>query len=170
MMDHSNESVNGIIFSEDKASILLIKRRDVPVWVLPGGGIEANETPEIAAIREMEEETGLQVKIKRKIGEYTPLCSLAKFTHFFECDIIKGVPSTGDETLDIQFFPLIDLPKRLPPPYPDWIEDAILFQKTPLKKDITSVTYFVMIKNLITHPLLVIRFLLTKIGITFNAK
>ena len=169
MMDHSNESVNGILFSEDRSQILLIKRRDVPVWVLPGGGIDLGESPETAVIREMEEETGLKVKISRKIAEYSPLCRLARFTHFYECEALEGTPQTGDETADIQFFSLKDLPKRVPPPYPDWIEDATNSYPSLLKKEITSVTYFVMIKNLILHPLLVIRFLLTKIGIRFNA-
>ena len=70
-MDHQEESVNGIIFSEDRSEILLIKRRDVPVWVLPGGGIDKEETPDEAILREMEEETGYKVKLSRKIGEYT---------------------------------------------------------------------------------------------------
>ena len=170
MMDHSSESVNGILFSKDRSQILLIKRRDVPVWVLPGGGINTGESPEVAVLREMEEETGLKVKISRKIAEYTPLCRLARFTHFYECETIEGRPQTGDETRAIQFFSLNELPKRLPPPYPDWIKDAISSQTSLLKKEIASVTYFVMLKNLILHPLLVIRFLLTKIGITFNSK
>ncbi|WP_420422506.1 NUDIX hydrolase [Simkania sp.] len=169
MMDHSNESVNGILFSKDRSQILLIKRRDVPVWVLPGGGIEAGESPESAVLREMEEETGLKVKIIRKIAEYTPLCRLARFTHFYECETVEGSLQTGDETRDIKFFSLKELPKKLPPPYPDWIKDAASSKPFLLKKEITSVTYSVMLKNLILHPHLVIRFLLTKIGITFNA-
>lgn len=169
-MDHTQESVNGIVFSSDRKEILLIKRRDVPVWVLPGGGIDKGETPEKAAIREMEEETGLKVSIKHKIAEYTPICRLARFTYFFECQIEGGSPLAGDETRDIRFFPLQSLPKRIPPPYPDWIEDALHFKKAFFKKKITSVTYFILIKNLIMHPILVIRYLLTKIGIVINSK
>ena len=36
--------LNGQSYSEDRKEILLIKRRDVPVWVLPGGGIDSGES------------------------------------------------------------------------------------------------------------------------------
>lgn len=170
IMNYSNQSVNGIIFNKDKTAVLLIKRRDVPVWVLPGGGIEINETPEEAVIREVKEETGFFVKISRKIAEYTPLCRLTRYTHFFECHIQGGTSFAGDETKEVRFFPLKTLPKRLPPPYPDWIKDATCFYSYLVKKEITSITYFVVAKSLVKHPILTIRFLLTKIGITFNAK
>lgn len=169
-MNYSNESVNGIIFSEDRKSVLLIKRRDIPVWVLPGGGIEPGETPDKAVVREMEEETGFKVEIFRKVAEYIPLCRLARYTHFYECKIASGYAQTGDETQEIQFFYLNTLPKQIPPPYLDWIQDARLSLSHLIKKEITSVTYFVLIKNLFLHPILVIRFFLTKIGITFNTK
>lgn len=168
-MSEKRESVNGVIFDPSLEKILLIKRRDVPVWVLPGGGIDEGESPEKAVLREVQEETGYTVKIQRKIGEYSPLCRLARFTHVYECAIVDGKPTLGDETAGIQFFPYSSLPHRIPPPYPDWMQDAWSFSSQVLKKDITSVTYTNLIKNLIFHPLLVTRFLLTKIGIIFNS-
>ncbi|MGE0198703.1 MAG: NUDIX hydrolase [Simkaniaceae bacterium] len=168
-MDHEKESVNGIVFSEDRKNVLLIKRRDVPVWVLPGGGIEAGESPEEAAVREIEEETGYQVTLMRKIAEYSPLCRLARFTHLYECTIVSGAPSLSEETQGVAFFSLENLPP-LPPPYPDWIQDAVEDHPQVLKKQITSVTYTALVKNLILHPILVIRFLITKIGIRINDK
>lgn len=168
-MDHEKESVNGIVFSEDRQKVLLIKRRDVPVWVLPGGGIEGGESPEEAAVREVEEETGYQVALTRKIAEYSPKCRLARFTHFYECTIVSGAPSLSEETQGVAFFSLGNLPP-LPPPYPDWIEDAVEGHPQVLKKCITSVTYTALVKNLILHPILVIRFLITKIGIRINDK
>lgn len=74
--------------------ILLIKRRTVPFkgyWALPGGRVETGESVEEAVVREVKEETGLDIEIIRKIGEYrekgfkdgveydyTPACFLTK--------------------------------------------------------------------------------------------
>ncbi len=41
-----------VVFDDEKRNVLLVKRRDVPVWVLPGGGIDPGESPEDAAVRE----------------------------------------------------------------------------------------------------------------------
>lgn len=53
--------------------ILLVKRLTIPFrgsLALSGGRVEAGETVEQAVVREVREETGLGVKIVRKIGEY----------------------------------------------------------------------------------------------------
>src|SRR5882672_2254732 len=84
------ESVAGIVFSLDRSQVLLILRRDVPVWVLPGGGIDAGESPEDASIREILEETGLSVKVDRLVGHYTPVNRLTKRTNLYECSAVSG--------------------------------------------------------------------------------
>ena len=56
----------GIIFNQERAEVLLVKRQDVPVWVLPGGGVESDENSGDAVVREVLEETGLRVKVIRK--------------------------------------------------------------------------------------------------------
>lgn len=61
------EAAGGIIQNEKK-EILFIYRRDK--WDLPKGKIEAGESPELAAQREIEEETGVKgLALKKKINE-----------------------------------------------------------------------------------------------------
>lgn len=145
----------------------MIQRRDVPVWVLPGGGIEPLELPEDAVVREILEETGFTVKAVRLVGAYLPINRLAKHTHLYECTVLKGRPTLSNESKGVQFFPLDKLPKLLPPPYREWIQDAQL-QTPPLKKLLTSVTYTVLLKNFLCHPILVFRFFLARLGWAIN--
>src|SRR5690606_29127082 len=98
------QSIAGIIFSPDRKSVLLIKRRDVPVWVLPGGGIEQGESPEQAVVREILEETGFTVKIDRLVGDYLPINKLTKRTYLYECKVLSGEPILTEETGGISFF------------------------------------------------------------------
>ncbi len=161
------ESVAGVIFNPERTSVLLIQRRDVPVWVLPGGGMEKGELPQEALVREILEETGLTVKAERLVGIYTPINRLARHTLLYECIPLSGALTLSNETKGVSFFSLSALPP-LPPPYPEWIEDGAAIGPT-LIKPLTSVTYLALLKNLILHPILVIRFLLARLGFAINS-
>lgn len=161
-------AVSCVVFDESRRSILLVKRRDIPVWVLAGGGIDAGESPEEAAVRELLEETGYVTEIVRKVAEYLPVNRLTQPTYFFECRIQSGKATTSQETADVRFFPLDKLPKAFPHFYKYWIEDALQDHPEVLRTKIRGVSYWMLVKLLILHPILVIRFLLTKIGIHLN--
>lgn len=165
---HIKQAVCGVLFDSSRKQVLLIKRRDIPVWVLPGGGLEPNETAEEAILREMKEETGYEVRILRKVAAYESVNRFTQPTHLFECSIVSGKPSTGQETKEVQFFPLDHLPKYLAPPYKGWIADAAAQLPHLIIKKIEGVSYWVFIKLLILHPICVIRYLLTKIGVHLN--
>jgi 8-oxo-dGTP pyrophosphatase MutT (NUDIX family) len=161
------QAVFGVLFNAERTQVLLIKRRDIPVWVFPGGGLDPHETPEEGAKREVFEETGYEIVIVRKIAEYQPVNWMTQLTHVFECRAIAGKGSTGSETKDIRFFPIDALPK-LPPPYDRWIQDAIANYPYLISKKIEGVTVWILIKLFLQHPILVGRYLLTKLGIHIN--
>ena len=60
----------GCIFN-DQGKVLLQRRGDSNKWGFPGGAVEPGETPEMTAVREAKEETGLDVSVGRLIGVYT---------------------------------------------------------------------------------------------------
>jgi mutator protein MutT len=56
----------GAVIVDDAARVLLVKRRFEPLageWSLPGGAVDVGETLEACVIREMREETGLDVEV-----------------------------------------------------------------------------------------------------------
>ena len=65
-------TVDGVIV--EKGKVLMVKRASYPFiesWVLPGGHVEYGEKIEKAIKREIKEELGISVKIKKIIGVYS---------------------------------------------------------------------------------------------------
>lgn len=161
-------SAIAIILSPDKQQVLLVKRRDVPMWVLPGGGIDDHETPEKAAVREALEETGLTVKIERPVAEYTPINRLASHTYTYECSALQGELTTGDETRDVGFFTVHQLPQPFFFIHHDWLNDALKQESALIQKPLSQVTYFNLALYFLRHPLQVLRMLLSRLGFPLN--
>lgn len=61
--------VNVAVFRDGR--VLLTKREDFHVWCLPGGHIDPGETFPQAAVREVREETGLEVALSHLVGVYS---------------------------------------------------------------------------------------------------
>jgi 8-oxo-dGTP diphosphatase len=60
----------GVVLIENgKVALIERHRAGTHYYVFPGGGVDEGETPEQAAVREMEEETGLRVTVRRKLAE-----------------------------------------------------------------------------------------------------
>lgn len=68
------------IVTDEQGRILLVKRRDNTLWALPGGGHDIGESIEQTAIREVKEETGLDVEVTGLVGIYTNPNHIVAFT------------------------------------------------------------------------------------------
>ena len=63
-------------------------------YVIPGGGVEDNETLEETCIREIKEEFNVDVKILGYLGSEEKETTIG---HFFHVEIVNGVPTLGGE-------------------------------------------------------------------------
>lgn len=89
------------IVIKDK-SVLLIHRvnKDNEYYVFPGGGVEENETVEEAVIRELHEETSIEVKNLRLLYHHHIIGDVSDSDqYFYLCDHVSGEPklSEGNE-------------------------------------------------------------------------
>ena len=111
-------TVDGCLLKGSK--VLLVRRAIEPFegfWVLPGGHVEYNERVEDALQREMREELGLEVKIKKLIGVYSDPKRDPR-EHTVSIAFLVGSKSQRDiklnfETKEYNFFPLNNLPKKI---------------------------------------------------------
>jgi 8-oxo-dGTP pyrophosphatase MutT (NUDIX family) len=105
------------IFNE-QARILLTKRTDNGQWCLPGGGMDSGESVTEACEREVWEETGLKVRVKRLVGVYSHTDQLAVYADgnkahivalHFEAEITEGELGLSSETTDFGYFSLDEI-------------------------------------------------------------
>jgi 8-oxo-dGTP pyrophosphatase MutT (NUDIX family) len=106
-----------IIFDEEKR-VLLTRRTDNGQWCLPGGAMDSGESAAEACEREIWEETGLRVRVKRLVGVYSDPDQLVIYPDgnkvfvvalSFEVEITGGEPGLSNETTDVGFFSVIDM-------------------------------------------------------------
>jgi ADP-ribose pyrophosphatase YjhB (NUDIX family) len=100
--------VGGAVFDEE-GKILLIRRHDDQRWTIPAGAAELHETPEEGAIREIREETGLDVKVDGLIGVFHRLAgtfgqSFSIYSIYYHCLPTGGSLQTSRESLEVGFF------------------------------------------------------------------
>ena len=88
-------SVTGVVVRDDER-VLMIQRADDGRWVPPGGVLELSETPEECAVREVLEETGVEVKPERLVGIYKNMV-LGVVSLAFRCHPVAGEPRVTDE-------------------------------------------------------------------------
>jgi ADP-ribose pyrophosphatase YjhB (NUDIX family) len=63
-------SVTAVI-RNDLGELLLVHKTDNDLWALPGGGVDPGESVTMAVVREVKEETGIDVVVDDLVGVYT---------------------------------------------------------------------------------------------------
>ncbi len=122
------------IIKDDKDRFLLCLRNDYDFRNLPGGGLEKWETPWEWVIREVKEETWLNVEVVWLAGVYSKP-EKDEIVFLFECKIIGGKITLNSEAKDIQYFSFQEIPKNTLPKHIERIKDFLENEeKTPIMK------------------------------------
>jgi 8-oxo-dGTP diphosphatase len=99
-------AASAVVWHEGK--VLLVRRGRPPgkdFWSLPGGKIEPGEAPEAAALREVQEETGLSPRIAGVIGVFT--VTAGEFGYQISCFAARsehGAIQHGDDAAEARWF------------------------------------------------------------------
>jgi 8-oxo-dGTP pyrophosphatase MutT (NUDIX family) len=105
-----------IVAVQDAGKVLLTQREDFEIWCLPGGAIDPGESPAVAAVREVHEETGLTIQITRLVAIISrPNWGVAgRISFVFAANPIGGVLHPDPhEVINLGYFAFEQLPTPL---------------------------------------------------------
>ena len=106
--------VRGAVFRNGE--ILLVRERDDGGWTIPGGWADVGEAPSAMAVREVKEESGFDVVVRKLVAIYDrnqhphPPSPHHAYKIMFLCDLIGGEAAPSYETPEVAFFPRHALP------------------------------------------------------------
>jgi 8-oxo-dGTP diphosphatase len=122
------------IVIEVQGGIVLIERRNPPYgWALPGGFVDYGESLEAAAVREAREETSLDVSNLRLLGCYSDPGRdnrMHTISTVYVADG-SGLPQAADDAVNLEVFPLENLPDQLCFDHATILKDYEVFKKRP---------------------------------------
>ncbi len=107
--------VRAAVFRDDR--ILLVREISDGGWALPGGWADVGDSPSVAAVREVKEESGYDVRATKLVAAYDrdrhphPPIPYHAYKLFFLCELLGGAAAHSNETDGVDFF----AEDRLPP-------------------------------------------------------
>ena len=132
-MTQRNPYPTADVVIENGDGIVLVRRKNEPIgWALPGGFVDTGECVEAAAVREMKEETGLDVRLETLLYVYS---DPARDPRFHTMTIVfvgqaDGVPLGDDDAAEARSFPTDRLPSPIVFDHAQIIADYIHFRST----------------------------------------
>jgi ADP-ribose pyrophosphatase YjhB (NUDIX family) len=112
--------VRRAIFDEHTRILLVREIADSGRWTMPGGWADVNQSPSESVIREVREEAGLKVSVRKLAAVYDrarhphqPPHPFHVFKMFFICEVTGGMPEPGSETSEVAFFGENEIPGDL---------------------------------------------------------
>jgi 8-oxo-dGTP pyrophosphatase MutT (NUDIX family) len=115
---------------DDEGRILMIRRTDNDLYSIPGGQLELGETLAQAAVREVQEETGITCEVSGVIGLYSnPNHVVAyddgevrqEFSICFRASPLAGILRGSDESREVQWVS------------PEWIDELPIHDSIMLR-------------------------------------
>lgn len=119
-----------VIFNET-GDVLLTRRVDNGLWCLPSGQMEVGESIADTVVREVMEETGLEVAVERPVGVYSrphpyyEQRGLQVVALVFVCRMLGGTLRVSDETTEFGYFAPDALPADTVSTHLERIADAV---------------------------------------------
>ena len=91
--------VRAIILNEENKMLLVKQHHEgKDIWMVPGGGIEDNESSREAAVREVKEETGLDIEVEKLVWHVEEVSDRGqRFVDFFLGKVVGGVLELGED-------------------------------------------------------------------------
>jgi 8-oxo-dGTP diphosphatase len=116
-------AVAGVVI-DDHRRFLLMKRRGHGNWEPPGGVLELEETLEQGVMREVLEETGIEVQPERLTGVYKNV-EKGIISIVFRCTLRAGDPTPTDEAVEVRWYDIDECHRLLLDEYAGWVKDAL---------------------------------------------
>ncbi len=103
-----------ILLINNEGKILLGKRKNEPkkdYWDNPGGFVDVGESAEETVVREMREETGLNISIEKYLGSIPDIYGIGPTLNLvYTVKSQGGEPQPHDDVVELKWFAIKDIP------------------------------------------------------------